>query len=120
MSDHAALFHWPTQISDDELATARSRIRSANLLPWEGAVAFGGAYYLINQFVRRSFIRLHYLGGSIVTGYLFGMMILDHNYIERKGTFKVVYDNQTVRADSFARSPFVEGTSEVIGAHEAR
>ena len=120
MSDHSALFHWPSQLSDDELSVARRRIRSSNLFPIEGAFIFGGAYYAVNQFIRRSFLRLHYLGGSIVAGYLFGTMILDYNYLENKRTFKAVFDTQTIRDEVFMSSPIWEGGSDIIGAHESR
>ena len=120
MSDQALIFHSPDQVSDEELATYRGRIKTQRMLPWLYSVGAAGGFFLVNNYVLRRYLHIPVVVGFGLAGYLVGREITDKNYLVNHATFRHVYDNPSAKNSNTGNPFIVNNQASILHAHDKR
>ena len=120
MSDQALIFHCPDQVSDEELATYRGRIKTQRMLPWLYAAGAAGGFYLVHNYIFRRYLHIPVVIGFGVAGYLVGREITDKSYLVNHSTFKHTFDNPTLKNNNRENPFIVNNPATILLAHDKR
>ena len=119
MGDTELLFHSPESLSEEELATIRTRFSVARIYPLAFAGIFGAAFYATTAIVLKRHLYWQLIGASAVAGYASGASYLDSYYYEHY-TFKGAFDLQTQRQTDNSNSHIVDDSHSVVTALGSR
>ena len=119
MADQQLMFFSPEQVSDEELATLRSRIRAVKTIPILYGAVFAGGYFGLAQFVLKVPFAIPGAVFFGLGGFYYGFEHVARNYMNDYRTFKNAKDNPDVTSN-YADSPYIGSNYEIVEALNRR